>query len=177
MTLGEDYDDEITAFYRKHVGRVRGFLINLGTDPGLADEIADDAFLGARRHWKKVRCFDQPEGYVFKIARNERSRRQVKLDGKARDLCPDPSAQRQQSQHGLAEEVADRAVVREALQQLPLRQREAVTLRDVEGFSVDATAEIMGITEGAVKRYTFQGRQTLRLLLAEFRHQRGGNDR
>jgi DNA-directed RNA polymerase specialized sigma24 family protein len=68
------YDGEASDLYRKWVGRVQGFLINMGCDRGLAEEITDDAFMGARRRWAYVRTLEAPEGYVFKIARNERSK-------------------------------------------------------------------------------------------------------
>jgi RNA polymerase sigma factor (sigma-70 family) len=176
MSLEEDYDDEATALYRKCAGKVQGFLINMGCDQGLAEEITDDAFLGARHRWVYVRTLDEPEGYVFKIARNERSKRQKRHDSQAKDLHPDPPG----ALRGVddpAQDVADRAVVRQALQQLPSSQREAVTLRDVADLSESATAEVMGVSVGSVKRYTSEGRERLRLLLAEFRPRRGGNDR
>jgi RNA polymerase sigma factor (sigma-70 family) len=175
MSLEEDYDDEAADLYRKWLGRVQGFLINMGCDQGLAEEIADDAFLGARRRWGHVRTLEAPEGYVFKIARNERSKRQKPHDSRAKDLHPDPPAVLRDVDHG-ALGVADRAIVRRALQQLPVRQREAVTLRDAIGLSEAGTAEIMEVSVGAVKRYTFEGRQSLRLQLAEFRPRRGGKD-
>jgi hypothetical protein len=62
MSLEEDYDDEAADLYRKWLGRVQGFLINIGCDQGLAEEITDDAFLGARRRWAHVRTLEAPEG-------------------------------------------------------------------------------------------------------------------
>ena len=175
MNTEEDYDDEATALYRKCAGKVQGFLINMGCDRGLAEEITDDAFLGARRRWEHVRTLDDPEGYVFKIARNERSKRQEKHENRAKDLHPDPSGARSGDSDDPAQDVADRAAVRQALHQLPLRQREAVTLRYVADLSEAVTAEIMGVSAGSVKRYTSAGRQKLRLLLAEFRYWREGD--
>ncbi len=174
MSIEEDYDDEATVLYRKCAAKVQGFLINMGCDRGLAEEITDDAFLGARRRWEHVRTLDDPEGYVFKIARNERSKRQAKHDRRAKDLHPDPDGARLDGDDP-AQEVADRAAVRQALHQLPPSQREAVTLRHVAGLSEAATAEIMGVSTGSVKRYTSEGRQKLRLLLAEFRYRREGD--
>lgn len=177
MSSEDDYDDEVTALYRKSARRVLGFLVGLGCDDGLAEEITDDAFLGARRYWTYVRTLDEPEGYVFKIARNARSRRQMRHDGRAKDLHPDPLGAVQGVDEDPAQNVADRAAIRQALQQLPLRLREAVVLRDIGGLSEAATAEIMGISVGSVKGYTSVGRARLRLLLGEFRPRRGGNDR
>src|ERR1700754_2871083 len=90
MSLEEDFDDEATALYRKWVGRVQGFLASMGCDRGLAEEITNDAFMGARRRWAYVRTLDEPEYYVFKIARNERSKRQKRHDSRAKDLRPEP---------------------------------------------------------------------------------------
>jgi DNA-directed RNA polymerase specialized sigma24 family protein len=133
MSLKEDYDDEVTALYRKCAGRVQGFLINMGCDPGLAQEITNDAFLGARLHWVRVRALDEPEGYVFKIARNERSKRQPKHDSSAKDLFPAPPGALGDADEDPAQGVADRAAVRQALQQLPVGQREAITWRHIFG--------------------------------------------
>ena len=177
MSLEEEYDDQATALYRKFAGRVQGFLISMGCDRGLAEEITDDAFLAARHRWAHVRILDEPEGYVFKIARNERSKRQKAHDCRAKDLHPDPHEAQPAAGDDVAQIVADRAVVRQALRQLPASQREAVILRDAAGLSEAATAQAMGVSIGSVKRYTYEGRHKLRLLLAEFRRQQEGNGR
>ena len=90
MSLEEEYEDQATVLYRKYAGKVQGFLISMGCDRGLAEEITDDAFLAARRRWAHVRVLNEPEGYVFKIARNERSKRQKQHDCRAKDLHPSP---------------------------------------------------------------------------------------
>jgi RNA polymerase sigma factor (sigma-70 family) len=122
-----------------------------------------------------VGSFDEPEGYVFKVARNERSKRQKEHDCRAKDLHPDPYGVPRAAGNDLAQIVADRVVVRQALRQLPARQREAVTLRAVAGLSEAATAQAMGVSVGSVKRYASEGRQELRRLLAEYRRQEEGN--
>lgn len=170
----EEYDDQVTVLYRRYAGRVQGYLINMGCDRGLAEEITDDAFLAARRRWARVRTLDEPEGYVFKIARNERSKRQKAHDCRAKDLDPDPHAA-VRAGDDYAQIVADRAAVWQALRQLPAGQREAVVLRDVADLSEAAAARAMGVSTGCVKRYTFEGRQRLRVLLADFRRPGEGN--
>ncbi len=92
MSVEEEYDDQVTVLYRRYASRVQGYLINMGCDRGLAEEITDDAFLAARRRWAQVGSFDEPAGYVFKVARNERSKRQKEHDCRAKDLHPDPHA-------------------------------------------------------------------------------------
>src|ERR1700733_6463929 len=175
MSVEEEYDDQVPVLYRQYAGRVQGYLINMGCDRGLAEEITDDAFLAARRRWAHVRTLDEPEGYVFKIARNERSKRQKAHDCRARDLQPDPCGAPRAADDDLAQMVTDRIVIRQALRQLPARQREAVTLRAIAGLSEAATAQAMGVSVGSVKRYASEGRQELRRLLADYRRQQEGN--
>ena len=174
MSPEEEYDDQVTVLYRRHAGRVQGYLINMGCDRGLAEEITDDAFLAARRRWARVRTLDEPEGYVFKIARNERSKRQKAHDGRSKDLDPDPHAAVRAVGDDYAQIVADRNAVWQALRQLPAGQQEAVVLRDVAGLSEAATAQAMGVSVGSVKRYASEGRQELRRLLADYRRQQEG---
>lgn len=176
MNLEEEYDDQATVLYRKYAGRVQAFLISMGCDRGLAEEITDDAFVAARRRWAHVRNLDEPEGYVFKIARNERSRRQQQHDCRAQDLHPEPDDARRAAGDDLAQIVADRIVIRQALRQLSARQREAVILRYVAGLSEAATAAAMGVSAGSVKRYASEGRRELRRLLDDSWRQREGNN-
>ena len=176
MSLEDTYDDEVAALYRKSARKVLAFLCSMGCDRGLAEEITDDAFLGARRHWVKVRGYDQPEGYVFMIAKNERSKRQKKHDDQAWDLHPDPQEPAREPGKDPAQQVIDGAVIRQALQRLPPKQREAVCLRHIGDMSEKMTAELMGISIGCVKSYAHEGRKALRELLAEFRPREEATD-
>jgi RNA polymerase sigma-70 factor (ECF subfamily) len=56
-----------------------------------------------------------------------------------------------------------------ALQALPVRQREAFTLRILEQFDVATTARVMGCSEGSVKTHLFRAREALQAQLEEFR--------
>jgi RNA polymerase sigma factor (sigma-70 family) len=180
VSLDDDYDEEITALYAKAAERVRRFLTRNGCDPGLAEEITDDAFLAARRRWTHVRGLDEPEGYIFAIARNERHRRQRTHDERARDLHPDPAAR----QAGQAGDPADLVIsqldlqeeIARAARRLTARERDAVLLRDMAGLSEAAAAQVMGVSTGAVKRYTHDGRRALRLLLDSDQPGPGRND-
>lgn len=59
------------------------------------------------------------------------------------------------------EESELRALVRSALRELPPRQREILLLRDVEGFSYDEIASIVGCPAGTVKSRLFYARTRL----------------
>lgn len=60
------------------------------------------------------------------------------------------------------------AKVREAVAQLPLGQREVLTLVELEGFSYSEVAGMLRIPEGTVRSRICRARETLRELLIGF---------
>jgi RNA polymerase sigma-70 factor (ECF subfamily) len=75
------------------------------------------------------------------------------------DGAPDPS------QRLMASEAMQR--LEQAMVALPARQREAFTLRCLEGMDVAETAAAMGCSEGSVKTHYFRALNTLRAQLSE----------
>ncbi|GGY69884.1 RNA polymerase sigma factor [Cellvibrio zantedeschiae] len=70
--------------------------------------------------------------------------------------------EREQDPAELLAQASDIQCVVNALEQLPLRQRQAFMLRAWEGFDVQETAAAMGCGEGSVKTHYFRALQTLR---------------
>jgi RNA polymerase sigma factor (sigma-70 family) len=81
--------------------------------------------------------------------------------GKDDDDSPDPSARLQDTQ-AYADIVA-------ALRNLPRRQREAFTLRIMEGLDVAETAAAMGCSDGSVKTHLSRAMHSLREQLEAWR--------
>lgn len=65
----------------------------------------------------------------------------------------------------LAEELASR--IQSAMEELPPRQREVVTLRDVEGLSSHEVCEVLGVSEGNQRVLLHRGRSRLRAALEQ----------
>ena len=66
-----------------------------------------------------------------------------------------------------AQSAETREALRRALTELPVPQREAVLLRDVEGVSLSRAARILGVTVPALKSRLRRGRCALRQALGE----------
>ena len=63
--------------------------------------------------------------------------------------------------------MATRLAVREALALIPVEQRVAVVLVDVQGYRVTEVAAILGVPPGTVKSRVFYGLRAMKLALEE----------
>ncbi|MBL1074254.1 RNA polymerase sigma factor [Nocardia sp. 2] len=68
---------------------------------------------------------------------------------------------------GFDEQVAARVAVRQVLGTLPAREREAIGLQYIHGFTYAETAAAMGLATGTVKGYVSSAKQRLRAGLAD----------
>lgn len=108
-----------------------------------------------RRQWVRTR-------WRTWMARSEES-----VDSSREDSCEQlPAAQVPDPSEELAQRRAARAI-ESALQELPLRQRQAFLLRTWEGYDVARTAKAMGCSEGSVKTHYSRAVQALRKRLAD----------
>lgn len=73
--------------------------------------------------------------------------------------------EREQNPAELLQRARDVGSVLQALEQLPVRQRQAFLLRAWEGFDVKTTADVMDCSEGSVKTHYFRALQSLRQAL------------
>jgi RNA polymerase sigma factor (sigma-70 family) len=129
----------------------------------LAQDAAQDAFLRLHRH---LRSFDESRElgpWLYRVvvnvcrdmSRRSSSPRLLGLDevGEVRDARHDPA--RLDDALALAEQ---RRVVQAALLTLPLKEREAIVLRDIEGLATSEVARILGSSEGTVRSQISTGR-------------------
>jgi RNA polymerase sigma-70 factor (ECF subfamily) len=148
--------DVAAAFVRRFQARVFGLVITIVRDPGLAEDVAQEAFV---RAWRHADSYDPRRGrvatWLLTIARNvaidaTRVRRMEPLD-------PDVVATKLQ-QAGIAGGPADqgfppdeRERVRQAIADLPREQRRALFLAAYAGRTAQEISEIEGIPLGTAK--------------------------
>lgn len=160
---------EVEAF-AEIVERWQGPLVDLAyrfcRDPGLAEELAQDAFVRAWRALARWRGKGRFSTWLFAVAVNvyrSRLRRvrvaEVPLDA-LRDLADSRLVDREFDRRDRAE------WVRRAVLALPEKYRDALVLFYFHELDVAETARTLGLPEGTVKAQLSRGREILRRKLA-----------
>jgi len=160
-----------------HSGDVYALLYRLTTDPEEARDLTQETFLRAFQSIDRFRGDSSLKTWIYRIAINQarnrwrwwrRRKRDVTVSLDATDEYRDkPLAATLPSDNSPSPEQETlaherEAQLREALQGLRRSYREAVILRDVEGFSYEEIARTLQISIGTVKSRISRGRLELR---------------
>jgi RNA polymerase sigma-70 factor (ECF subfamily) len=124
-----------------------------------AEEVMQDAFISVLERWDRVSTMENPVGYLYRTAFHEVHRRSRRAARAARTVL----LMRQEVDEFAAAE--DRETVRRALRLLSRRQRAAVVLTELLGYSSEEAAKIMGARAVTVRVLASQGRSTMRRVL------------
>jgi RNA polymerase sigma-70 factor (ECF subfamily) len=120
-----------------------------------AEEIAQDAFLRLFERWDRVRGMEDPGGYLYRTAINlwrSRGRRTAVAIRRAVRALP--------TDDGIAEVESRDAVIR-ALAPLTPRQRAALVLTDLLGFTSEEAGSALGVRASTVRVLAARARTTL----------------
>ncbi len=167
-----DGDDAAFAeLFRGLFPRVRAFLQRLSGRQDVAEDLAQETFLRMHRARGSFAAGRSVVPWAYAIARNcyiDYARSKPKLPRAATELeslelDAGPSANAEELM--LARRSAQ--VVEQTLAKMTVARREAFILLRYEGLSVAAAAEILGVTEGAVKLRAFQAYELLRAALGQ----------
>ncbi len=155
----------------RYQGLVHDLVFRMVGDAGEAEDIAQEAFVKAYLSLRDFRGESRFSTWLCRIAMNRckdllrRRGREVSID--AQEGGPQISALADdRDTPALSVERREReGVLHRALARLPVKYREAVVLRHIEGMDFKEMGTILGIPAGAAKVRTFRGREMLRTLL------------
>jgi RNA polymerase sigma-70 factor (ECF subfamily) len=126
-----------------------------------AEEVMQDAFISVLERWDRVSAMENPVGYLYRTAFHEVHRRSRRAARAVRDFA----FMRPEVDDFAA--VEDREIVRRALGKLSRRQRVAVVLTELLGYSSEEAAGIMGSRAVTVRVLASQGRAAMRRMLED----------
>ncbi|MFV2020917.1 SigE family RNA polymerase sigma factor [Micromonospora sp. LOL_023] len=155
-------DEAVTRLFAAHCRSLVRLATLLLREPGMAEEIVQDAYVALHSRWWRLRDEDKALAYLRVTVCNRcrsaiRHRRVVQAHLAA--ARPDPDAP--SAEAGALDQLRHDDVVI-ALRALPPRQREAIVLRYYADLSEAQIAETMGVSRGAVKSHTARGIAALR---------------
>jgi RNA polymerase sigma-70 factor (ECF subfamily) len=149
--------------FRAHYGRlVRALTLACG-DQEVAADAVQEAFVKAHLHWRRIQHYDDPVGWIRRVAINrlhDDHRRQSRK-GKALVRLAGVPHTDSVEQHGFD---SDLLMI---LSQLPKQQRIAMALFYVDELSIAEVAVALNVSEGAVKSYLHHGRARLRSVVGD----------
>jgi len=168
--------EEIVKRYDRKLFRIAQYLVHNRED---AEDAVQEAFLKAFQHLDQFREDAKFSTWLIRIVMNQslmmlrrrRSARQVSIDGdfqsddgnlpiEVADWAPNPEDRYQTAQL--------REILRKTLQKLGPGLRIVFVLRDIEGLSLEQTAEALGLSVVAVKARSFRARLQLRERLTRY---------
>ncbi len=156
------WQDEATQLLTERYGALVGYARLVCSDPSEAEDAVQEAMIavfGRARSFPNLRA---AEGYVKRAivtrtidrARSRKRENAQTLLMREVDLSAGPE-----------QRAVDSISVAEALQTLSDRERACVVLRYVEQLSTAETAHDLGLSEGSVKRYLYDGSKKLSSML------------
>ncbi len=135
---------------------VKRFARTLCATPEDAEEAAQEALIVLYRKIGTLRVVAALASWMFQIVRNECIRRsRLALHRPTSTATTEPSAE----DAALARLEVERIV--DSIAELPAEQRAVLVLRDVQGLSGAATAQVLGLSRAAMKSRLHRGRETL----------------
>lgn len=150
------------ALFDAHYARLVRSLTVAAGDREVAADAVQDAFVQAHLKWRRIREYDDPVGWVRRVAIH-------RISNHHRRVARGRSAAARSGDGDWSDRDEVQAVVRldvaAAVARLPLQQRLAVALFYLEGLSVEQTADEMGLVAGTVKTHLHRARESLRPLL------------
>jgi len=168
--------DAFGALFHRHRDRLWAVALRTVGDREEAADALQEALLSAHRSAARFRGDSAVTTWLHRIVVNsclDRIRRR-----KAHPTVPLPENQPGRAGREPVAPAVDHdtvLVVRQALAQLAADQRTAITLVDLQGYSVAEAAAILAVAEGTVKSRCARGRARLAVLLGHLRA--GGSDR
>lgn len=149
------------------IDRLYSTALRLTRNPADAEDLVQDTYLKAFRSAAQFRPGTNLRAWMFTIlhntflnARRDEGRAPVEADSEVVEQAADVAAGGGTPEDALVREAMD-ADVRAALDSLPDTFREAVWLRDVEQFTYDEIARIVGVPIGTVMSRISRGRRLL----------------
>ena len=153
---GLDFDD----FYASESEDLFRRLWLVTRNRAEAEEVMQDAFLSLYERWDRMEAIEDPKAYLYRTAFNAWTKRSRRAARALRTAFAPP-------RDNDVDAADARTLVGEALARLTPRQRAAIVLTELLGFSSEEAGGILGIRAVTARVLTSQARAAMRSHLGE----------
>jgi RNA polymerase sigma-70 factor, ECF subfamily len=173
-----DPDSALTELFEAYADPIYRLAVQLLGDPHAAEDVVQETFVSALTHRETFEGRSKLSSWLYRIAYNAalgrlRARHEEPLpEEEPDDDAPVPLPRSlvewtmTPEQMQADSEAAD--YMQKAIQALPLKYRVVFYLRDMDDQSTEQTAEVLGLTETAVKVRLHRARLALRETLSGY---------
>ena len=165
---GDPYAFEVLV--RRHRDRMWAVALRTLRDPEEAADAVQDALISAYRAAGSFRAESAVTTWLHRIVVNACLDRIRRRQARPTSPLPEEGPREPADAHDRMAERDTAMAVEDALAQLPVEQRAAITLVDIEGYSVADSAVMLGVAEGTIKSRCARGRAKLAVTLGHLRN-------
>ncbi|HEX6755935.1 MAG TPA: RNA polymerase sigma factor SigM [Mycobacteriales bacterium] len=155
---------------RRHRDRMWAIALRTLRDPEEAADAVQDALVSAYRAAGSFRGESAVTTWLHRIVVNACLDRIRRRQARPTVTLPEEGPREPADARDRMAERDTAMVIEEAMAQLPVEQRAAITLVDIEGYSVADSARMLAVAEGTIKSRCARGRARLAVLLGHLRN-------
>ncbi len=150
------FRESFDSFYVRELSSVVGLAYVLSGSRSGAEDLAQEGFLAAYRHWDRIVSFDDPGAWVRRVVANRAvsGYRRRKAEVKALVRIGRPSFE-------ILDMSEDAGLIWGEVRRLPTRQAQTVALRYFDRQPIAEIARILECSENTVKTHLKRAKQTL----------------
>jgi RNA polymerase sigma-70 factor (ECF subfamily) len=154
--------ESFDAFFERKHGDLFGAIYLMTRDRHEAEDLMQEAFLKVWERWDRVSVLDDPTGYLYRTAMNAFRMRYRRSAMAARRLLQFVAP------HGRdpLDQIEDRDEMDRVLTSLTPRQRAAVVLTELLGYSREDAGRTLGVKPVTIRVLVSQARKAVRGELA-----------
>jgi RNA polymerase sigma-70 factor (sigma-E family) len=151
------------AFYRQEYAPMVAIARALVAERSQAEDLVQESFISAHRHWSRVGTYDQPRLWVRRVMINRATSLRRRLGSEWRAMT-------RLRAEPLTRPASDLSLptleVWEEVRRLPVRQQQVVVLHYISDLKVAEIGETLGLARGTVKAHLHRARQQLKTTLS-----------
>lgn len=150
--------ESFDAFFEREHRDLFGALYVVTRDRHEAEDLMQEAFLKLWERWDRVGTLEDPTGYLYRTAMNAFRMRYRRAGVAARRALQFVAPR----QHDPLAEVEERDDMDRVLRQLTPRQRAALVLTELLGYSTDDAGRLLGVKAVTIRVLVSQSRKAMR---------------